>query len=73
MRANRLAGHILPNEGRIFGNGIGYPKAEGRAECSCGATSEVLPSANARKKWHRGHKAAVRQHLTPTGPADADR
>jgi hypothetical protein len=60
MRANRLAGHILPNEGRIFGNGIGYPQAEGVARCSCGATSEVLQSANARKAWHRAHKDAVR-------------
>lgn len=61
MRANRLAGHILPDEGRIFGNGVGHAKPEGRAECSCGAASEVLPSAKARKAWHRAHKDAVRR------------
>lgn len=33
------------------GSGIGV--------CSCGATSEVLPSGSARKNWHGDHKLAV--------------
>jgi hypothetical protein len=58
MRANRLAGHILPNEGRLNAGRT----AEGRAQCSCGATSEVLPSASARRRWHREeHKERVRE------------
>lgn len=54
MQVSRLAGHTLPNEGRLP-----WSTAEGPAVCSCGATSEPLASANARQKWHRGHKAAV--------------
>lgn len=57
MQVNRLSGHILPNEGRINAGRT----AEGHAVCSCGATSpESLPSANARKAWHRDHKALIR-------------
>lgn len=37
----------------LFGIGVG---GEGRAKCSCGALSEVLPSANKRRSWHRTHK-----------------
>lgn len=29
---------------------------EGRAKCSCGQLSSVLPSAYKRKQWHREHK-----------------
>lgn len=44
--------------------GYGYPGVggPGRAKCSCGQLSEVLPSAYQRKAWHRAHKA--------TNPAD---
>jgi hypothetical protein len=41
-----------------FPYGVG---GEGRAKCSCGALSEVLPSANRRRSWHRSvHKAEIR-------------
>lgn len=60
MRSNRLAGHTLPGEGRIFGNGVGNPQCCGPAVCSCGERSEVLHGANARKRWHREHKEKVR-------------
>lgn len=33
----------------------------GMALCSCGATSPILPSGNARKRWHREHKAQMRE------------
>lgn len=33
---------------------------DGHGKCSCGAVSEEsLPSANARKRWHRDHKQRV--------------
>ncbi len=60
MKANRLSGHILPNEGRLPRNYDSQNAAEGPAVCSCGATSEALPSASARKKWHREHKDEIR-------------
>ena len=31
----------------------------GRGLCSCGAASDALPSAAARKAWHRKHKADI--------------
>lgn len=59
MRSNRLAGHELPNEGRIYWNGI-YIVREGQTRCSCGVESPTLPSANARRRWHANHKDEVR-------------
>lgn len=32
---------------------------QGHAVCRCGAYSTHLPSAAARKRWHRAHKAEV--------------
>jgi len=64
MTPNRLAGHILPNEGRINTNGLGTAQPCGPARCSCGATSGVLHSANARRRWHRQHKDEVRAAQT---------
>jgi hypothetical protein len=63
MRSNRLAGHTLPNEGRINGLSVGYSQCCGPAVCSCGAESEVLHGANARKRWHREHKDKIRAGL----------
>jgi hypothetical protein len=60
MRSNRLAGHELPNEGRIFPTGSFYSVPKGSTRCSCGEESPVLSSVNARKRWHREHKDAVR-------------
>jgi hypothetical protein len=56
---SRLAGHGLIQEGWPF---IGthlqarYRSGPGMAKCECGSMSDVLPSASARKRWHRQHK-----------------
>lgn len=55
MTVTRLAGHTLPNEGRIYENS--YRITTGPAVCSCGEQSEPLASDNARRVWHRDHKA----------------
>lgn len=69
MRSNRLAGHELPDEGRVYENGI-YPVQQGVGVCSCGEKSQQsLPSANARKKWHRDHKNDI---LSKRGLNDLD-
>jgi len=63
VRSNRLAGHTLPYEGRVFD--ARDPRINrlvngpGRAQCSCGEWSPDMPSTNARRKWHRAHKADV--------------
>jgi hypothetical protein len=59
MKSSRLAGHTLPNEGRISDN-TGWIKV-GATQCSCGEESPVLSSDNARKQWHTTHKDQVRQ------------
>ncbi|MCC5574527.1 hypothetical protein IMZ11_02590 [Microtetraspora sp. AC03309] len=69
----RLSGHTLRSEGAPFSwtqNGGRYVRTRitwtGKGLCSCGATSEELTSNNARKRWHRAHKDAIRE-----GQADA--
>lgn len=62
MRLNtRVSGHTLIAEGWAHDDN-GEPahgrSGEGRAKCSCGDLSDPLPSASARKMWHRDHKAA---------------
>ncbi|TDC34204.1 hypothetical protein E1211_17810 [Micromonospora sp. 15K316] len=64
MKSNRLAGHTLPNEGRLYDRGI-YLVREGAIRCSCGDVSPFLPNATARRRWHREHKAAVRAAADP--------
>lgn len=32
---------------------------DGHAKCMCGALSDELPSANARRRWHTRHKEEV--------------
>jgi hypothetical protein len=62
VNGNRLAGHGLIREGWPFiGTNIEarHRTGPGMAKCECGAMSDVLPSTNARKRWHRGHKAEV--------------
>jgi hypothetical protein len=58
-------GHALQREGAAF-QAVGgrweridwrSPAGTGRALCECGAVSDVLPSANKRKAWHRAHKS----------------
>ena len=58
MSGNRLPGHTLPFEGKVYG--YGYRVNYGRARCSCGAESPPLDSDAARKRWHREHKDEVR-------------
>ena len=61
----QIRGHGLQSEGKPYGDsGEGgwmhlYQRHVGVGLCSCGATSEVLASDAARKRWHREHKAAV--------------
>lgn len=43
---------IITGNGRYLG-----VAGVGRARCSCGELSPVLPSAYQRKAWHRAHKA----------------
>lgn len=66
MTGPRVPGHTLRYEGAPFdarGRVLfslpfkhGGP---GRGKCSCGVLSDVLPSAGARQRWHRQHKAEV--------------
>lgn len=59
MIANRVAGHTLPREGRLY-DAHGYPVRVGRARCSCGETSPEMATVAARRRWHRDHKFDVR-------------
>lgn len=56
----RVKGHTLKWEGylRVYG---GFRNGEGKAHCSCGWESEVLPSTAARKRAHRRHKFELLQ------------
>jgi hypothetical protein len=66
VKANRLAGHTMPQEGRVYDR-IGRRVQDGPARCSCGATSEqVFTSVNARLRWHRDHKDRRRRRDRPT-------
>lgn len=64
---NRLPGHALRSEGKAYGrNGepegplVCYRGHIGQALCECGATSEVLWSDAARRRWHAAHKDELR-------------
>jgi hypothetical protein len=62
MTNTRLAGHTLDSEGAAF-DGRGRRVRDSRlgyGVCSCGDMSELLTSNNARKRWHRDHKAEIR-------------
>jgi hypothetical protein len=69
--STRLPGHGLYREGWPVispEQGRGWHPAPrrsdiGRALCECGEMSEPLLSAAERKRWHRGHKAAVRARM----------
>ncbi len=55
-----IKGHGLDHEGATTDRlGNPYHGAFGPGECQCGAKSPPLPSDNARKAWHREHKATV--------------
>jgi hypothetical protein len=60
----RVSGHTLIDEGSAYNANGKRPwslcaNAAGYGKCSCGALSPELPSKNARKRWHRAHKAEV--------------
>lgn len=61
----RVPGHGLQFEGRYFylGRSSGswsYTEVNyTRARCACGELSPLGLSVNARKRWHREHKASV--------------
>lgn len=65
----RVAGHELRREGAPYNKtgrsvflanqGSWSVKGEGRGLCSCGWTSQVLPSAAKRKEAHRVHKQLI--------------
>jgi hypothetical protein len=60
--SQRVSGHTLHSEGAAFkfdGRFAYSDTGWGLGKCSCGVLSEMLPSRNARKRWHREHKAAV--------------
>lgn len=72
MDRNRVGGHSLFNEGAAYMRpdypGVGWERVimnsvagEGVGLCTCGAASEILESGNARKKWHRDHKASLNE------------
>lgn len=67
-RNTRLAGHGLQAEGKPYVPGeeelwLRTHQAVGVGLCSCGATSDVVNSDGARKRWHAEHKQAVRAQL----------
>lgn len=69
MKPNRLPGHELRNEGRVY-DLHGQRTCCGPAICSCGAQSEELHSTAARQRWHRQHKDAIRAiQNAPVEPA----
>jgi hypothetical protein len=59
----RLAGHALPNEGRVGStlDSSVLRNGPGRSRCTCGKRSPLLPSTAQRKRWHRDHKEAARK------------
>lgn len=68
-----LKGHIMGDEGCARGDDgmiLWDAKGPGRGKCSCGALSEILPTRAARKRWHREHKDAIRNPLTPPSPKE---
>lgn len=63
-----VVGHGLSAEGAPHderGDRIGSNTVSGigRGLCACGATSDVLPSAGQRRRWHREHKQAIRDEM----------
>jgi len=65
VKHNRLAGHVLRNEGRIRDAAGWLSNAPGHARCSCGQDSPILPNTSQRQQWHRDHKDAIRLALIP--------
>ena len=61
----RIAGHTLLGDGRPYEWFLGRNEMYhadgpvGRAQCSCGEASELLPTTVARRRWHDQHKAEL--------------
>lgn len=68
MTSNRLPGHTLRFEGKVYG--YNHTVRQGRARCTCGAESLVLDSDAARKRWHREHKDEIREEIRRDSEAD---
>lgn len=63
-RVLRVNGHTLRHKGAPHEWRDGrwmriHDSWEGRALCSCGATSPLLDSDRKRKAWHREHKTKI--------------
>jgi hypothetical protein len=59
-----VPGHTLVAEGAAFdmlGKRVHRwtQGRHGRAMCSCGELSKILPTKSSRQRWHRAHKLAV--------------
>ena len=68
-RSTRLAGHALPDEGRVY-DAHGYKVDEAATACSCGESSPVLPNTAQRRKWHASHKESVAGGAQPSDPTE---
>jgi hypothetical protein len=69
----KVAGHALESGGRSHAE-YPYRKDIPRpAVCECGATSELLPTNEARKQWHREHKADMIDTFVARGVDDRGR
>jgi hypothetical protein len=65
MVTARVVGHGMPFEGRglswsAAGNCFVVDAGSTQTRCECGEWSPPLPSVYARRKWHRAHKAGLR-------------
>lgn len=63
-----VRGHALMWGGAAFDNeknrlwaNAPFTKVVGRALCECGLLSNALEGDEARREWHRQHKAAIRE------------
>lgn len=73
MRRTALKGHALQSEGKPYERGeyggkwirVSYAQfptsPAGVGLCECGATSPVLESNGARRRWHADHKEKIRR------------
>jgi hypothetical protein len=50
--------HMLPLQGRLYVFS-GWTVRRGVAMCTCGTQSDALPTATARREWHRQHRAGA--------------
>ena len=78
MRRTALRGHALRGEGQAYkrrdeGNWLKvWGGWRGVGLCECGATSSIVDTNNARKRWHVVHKAEVRAQTEGSSDECAD-